>query len=110
MFLGIVGLLHWIVEKLLTPTPTQSILSEQKHKLTLAHLHKYLTSWRKFSEILLGANRTIQSLDASNGEYFLNNINRLNLDQLQIEHLLKTQVSLTRLVTKVSNETRQNWR
>lgn len=43
--------------------------------------------------------------DASDGEYFMNVINRLNQGQLQIETLLKNKISVTTSVMRNLNET-----
>lgn len=45
------------------------------------------------------------NLDAADGEYFTESINKLNQGQLQLENLLKNQMSITSTVIKNFNET-----
>lgn len=47
------------------------------------------------------------NLDASDGEYFTDNINKLKQGQIQIENLLKNQISVTISVIKNFNDTIQ---
>lgn len=79
----------------------------------------------KFSEISVGTRRPKRglidgagtifkaitgNLDASDGEFYTNSINRLNQGQLQIENLLKNQISVTKSVMKNFNDTIQKLR
>lgn len=48
------------------------------------------------------------NLDAEDGQFFTDSINKLNNDQHQIENLLKNQISVTSTVIKAFNETVQN--
>lgn len=50
------------------------------------------------------------NLDAADGEYFTKSINRLNQGQIQVENLLKDQITVTSTVIKNFNQTMQKLR
>lgn len=90
----------------------------QTHVSLLTQISKTIES--KFSEILVDTKRQKRglvngigtffkaitgNLDAEDGQFFTDSINKLNQNQLQVETLLKNQISVTSSVIKTFNET-----
>lgn len=88
-----------------------SLLAQTSDSIRNKFSEIFMDTRRQKRGILNGAGTLFKAitgnLDASDGEFFTDSINKLNQGQLQIENLMKNQITVTSSVMKTFNETVQ---